>query len=471
MNGFRCFTTLLLVVALSLQLAAIPAAAEPTLMTLDECIDLALKNNPSAKIAQLGQEKSYWSLKQARAAKGFTIGFTHTDQRYNTPPNVYSSIYTWTTTYSNAVSLTLPLYSGGKLESQIDQGKQNLEVANQNLVATQQQLKQDVTNDYFNALQYQNLKTIYQETVNNYAAHLKIVEAQFREGMVAKSDVLSTAVSMADSENDRLVYENSFDMAMATLKNDICVPLNTELNLSDNIPFNKLRLSLPYCTRYALLHRPEIAQYEAKIKIAQDDVTIARSGYLPTVDLNAAQNWSDTELPGNKDPYWQVAVTTSWNVFDSGVTRAKLRQAVLELASVREEARQKADSITLEVRQYYHSMEEAEKRMVSSQVAIEQAQESLRIAEVRYKAGLGTNLDVLDAVLALNNAKTNNVQGLYDYQNYKAKLAKSMGIGVAESFPDETAQSPAPAIDAARKYSAEKSSVDDRQTLRLPLKK
>ena len=389
MNLFYHFTRILLLALLLLPGLILPVSAAPTQLTLDDCVSLAFQNNPVMKIAQSDRNKSYWSLKQARAAKGFSIDYTYSAQRYDTPPSSSFSIYTWSNLYKNTVALSLPLYSGGKLESQIDQAKLSLKVSDLSLTATGQQLKQDVTNDYFNVLQYQNTRRVYQETVDNYAAHLKIVQAQFDAGMVAKSDVLSTAVSMADSQNDLLVVENSYDMALATLSNAIGLSLDTELNLADHFPFEKFTLSLKECTQYALSNRPEIAKYQTKIKIAQDDVKIARSGYLPTVSLSAAQYWSDDQMPGNQNPYWQVAMTTSWNVFDSGQTKAKLRQAGYSLDSAKEQARQQSDTVELEVRQYYHSMEEAVKRMSTSQVAIDQAEESLRIAEIRYKSRRG----------------------------------------------------------------------------------
>jgi len=95
-----------------------------------------------------------------------------------------------------------------------------------------------------------------------------------------------------------------------------------------------------------------------------------------------------------------------------------------------EQARQSRDSVQLEVRQAFLNMKEAEKRIETSKVAVDKAEEDFKIAQVRYSAGVGTNLDVIDAQLALTQAKTNNIQALYDYNTSKAKLDKAMGIPV-----------------------------------------
>ena len=75
-------------------------------------------------------------------------------------------------------------------------------------------------------------------------------------------------------------------------------------------------------------------------------------------------------------------------------------------------------------------MQEAEKRIDTTKVAVVQAEEDYKIAQVRYSAGVGTNLDVMDSQVALTQAKTNYIQALYDYNTSKAKLEKAMGIPV-----------------------------------------
>jgi outer membrane protein TolC len=123
-------------------------------------------------------------------------------------------------------------------------------------------------------------------------------------------------------------------------------------------------------------------------------------------------------------------LAVSLNVFDSGLTRAKINEAQMDVDKAREQARQTKDGIALEVRQAYLNMKEAEKRIDTSGVAVTKAEEDFKIAQIRYSAGVGTNLDVIDAQVALTQAKTNYVQSLYDYNTSRANLNKAMGIGM-----------------------------------------
>ena len=91
-----------------------------------------------------------------------------------------------------------------------------------------------------------------------------------------------------------------------------------------------------------------------------------------------------------------------------------------------EQEQQKKDAIQLEVRQAYLNMREAEKRIQTNQVSVEKAEEDFKIAQVRYSAGVGTNLDVIDAQVALTSARTNYIVSLYDYNTSKASLDLSL---------------------------------------------
>jgi len=412
-----------------------PALAAPVELSLDESIALALKNNASMKTALTSRDSAFWAVKQAKAGKGFTLDYNHTSTRYN-GYSTYELLfnrryqYVYTNDFENTFTLSVPLYSGGNLEGQIDQAKLNLQVSDLDLEATKQQLKQTVTTDYYSVLQYRNNLAVSKESVDNYNSHLKIVNLQYSAGTVAKTDVLSSQVSLANAQATLIKAQNNYDLAMATLNNATGLPLDTELKLKEELKYEKYSASLADCTKYALENRPEMAQYRAKVDSAKAGIKVAESGKKPSVNLSASENWNDSHFAGTENNNWAVALTASWSIFDSGLVKSKVNQAKSSLETAKVNADQKRDTILLEVRQYYLSLREAEKRIETTQVAVNQAAENLKISEVRYNAGVGTNLDVLDAVLALNTAKTNYIQALYDYNTSKASLNKAMGVTV-----------------------------------------
>ena len=404
--------------------------AAPVTLSLDDSIDMALKNNYDIKYAKSNREKYYWAAKEAESNKKVSADYTHTGERYNIAPSSLSSRYTYANNFDNQIALTLPIYSGGKLESQIDQAKLDLKVADLDIDVAKQQLKGTVVTDYFTVLEYHNEVQVDQETVNNYIDHLNLVKAKYDLGIVAKTDVLSSQVDLAKAQDTLIKAQNNHNNAVATLNNAIGLSHGTELQLKDTFKYEKYVLTLEECIKYAATHRPEIAQYEAKVTRAHYDDKIARSGYLPQVDFTAAEDWNDTKLPGLENNNWLVKLTVSFNVFDSGLTKSKIQQAEHSVDMVRDKAGTERDSILLDVRQYYLSMYEAEKRIDTNQVSVNQAQENLTIQKVRYDVGVGINLDLLDAVLSLNSAQKDYIQALYDYNTNKAKLEQAMGSPV-----------------------------------------
>lgn len=426
-----CYTKILLPIAIIFSLNQSTLAA-PIELSQDDCVALTLQNNPTLEIATADRGKKLWAVKQAEAEKGFNLSFGHTDSRYNTEPNPNGYIfdYTYYTENNNNMSLGLTLYSGSKLEGQIDQAKLNLKISNLNLEATKQQLRLNTVSAYFDALEYRKILEVDQESVDDLDAHLTNVQAQYGAGMVPRADFLYSQVQLASAQDGLIRVRANYENAIDNLNTIMGLPVNSKLKLKDDFHYEKYTRTIEECIDYALKNRSEIAEYQANISRAQDGITIAKSGNLPTVSFKGTKNWDDQKLPGLKSRTWMVSLTTSLDVMDSGLTESQIKQAKYDLSTAQQQARQTRDSIVLEVRQAYHSLREAEYRIETAEVAVEQAEEDFKISEIGYSVGVITNLNVIDAELALAQAKTLYIQALYDYNLSKAKLDKAMGVAV-----------------------------------------
>lgn len=392
--------------------------AAPLELTLSDSIAIALKENASITIAQADKERADWGVNEAQTGKLPTLSL--------------GSSYNWAESQAgsdgslnNSLRMNWQLYNGGRTDRQVDQAKEGVLVSELGIQKAKQQLKLDVTTAYFNVLQAQNMLTVNQETVNNFKQHLNSVEEKFKVGVVAKSDVLRSEVELANAEQNLIKSENGYDVAVATLLNIMNRTSETEVVLKDDFGYEKSTISLDASLALARKNRPDIAQAEANVRIAEHGVVIAESGNSPTVSLSASKGWNDSVVPDNGN--WSAGVSASWNIFDAGLTKSKVRQADASLIKAKEQAKQVSDSAALEVRQSYLNMLEGEKRIKTTDVASQKAQEDMYIAQEKYRAGVGTNLDVIDAQLALTQARTNRVQALYDFNVSKAKLDKAVG--------------------------------------------
>lgn len=394
------------------------AFAAPVELSLQDSINNTLKNNPSVQIADQDKKKSELSVNETKAGKMPTLSL---GSKYNHQSNSNDD------NFSNSLQMSWKLYSGGRTEAQIDQAKLGVRTADLNVEKTKQQLTLDATTNYYGVLEAQNMLTVNQESVGNLQAHLNIVQAKYQEGMVAKSELLRAEVEVANANQNLIKAQNQYDLAVSNLLTTMNMDGGTELKLKGELTYQPDTRTLEQAIQSAKQNRPEAVQAQVGIDSAKKGIEIAQSDKRPSVSLSASTGWNDSLLPNN-DNSWSIGASASWNIFDAGVTKSKVSQAETSLAKANLQVEQTLDSIEQDVRQSYLSMKEAEKRLSSTEVTVNKAKEDLYIAQESYKAGVGTNLDVFDAQLALTQAKTNHVQALYDYNVNKAKLDKAMGV-------------------------------------------
>ena len=427
-------------------------------LDLDETIQRALLNNPSVKIAEYNRKAAKADYSAAKSARGISISINHDSNRSGYADYDWRG-GSWTKSignvHGNSITASLPIFTGGELQGQIGQAKANY----RSMLSAEEQayieMKETATDGYFTMLDAGNMKTLCQESVDRLQAHLDNVIAQYNVGIVARADVLRSEVELANAKQELISAENGYDVAEASLNNIIGTPLSTNLVLKDSLQYVPYDNDMAYCLAYSEEHRPELKQAEYAIDAAEAALVVARSGHMPKISATAGNYWGGTNesnWPGDDDDHWAVGINASMNIFDSGVTWSKIHAAQENLAKAKETQRQVQDAVELEVRTDYLGMREAEKRISTTQVAVAQAEEDYHIAVVRYQAGVGTNIDVMDAQVALTEAKTNYVKALYDYNTSKAALNTSMGVGVPvpepRTFPEPAEDTAAQAADA-----------------------
>jgi outer membrane protein len=435
------FKICLLAAAVSVMLLAgsIRVLAAPLQLSLADSITLALKNSPAVQIAETEKINSVWGVKEAKANFAPSVKFAHSATRSALPAYSLDSYGTYGifdgitiggayTSFSNTLSVSMPLYTSGKLQEEVVQAKDNLAVADLEIRKVRQQIRLDTTTAYFDVLKAKEQIKVNQESLNNLAAHLVNVQAQYGEGVVNKGDLLRSEVEKINAMQDGTKAQNSYNLALSKFKHVLGLPLASGVEVQDELIYEKYGRSLEECVAYALHSRPDLLQSQTKYTIAESSVKVAKSDNLPQVSLKGSNSWSSHNYPGTNQEYWTLGITASINVFDGGVTKAKVKEAESAVSKAQEQIREVKENVELEVSQAYMNLEEAENRIATSKTAVAKAQEVFRINEIRYQEGVATNLDVIDAQLSLVQAKTNYNQALYEYNVSKAKLENAVGI-------------------------------------------
>lgn len=437
---------LLLSAALTMALSQSAFAGETVALNLDDAMLRAFQTNPTVSIAQYELDSARASYNAARQSRGISISASHTTQRGGADDDQYTNrlkgvdatgnlIYDRVNAgkgiankHSNGLTASLPIFTGGKLSGQIQKAKANFKYNEIGVQRTYNEMRSTVTSGYFDMLQADNMQKLSAESVTRLEDHLKNVQAQYDVGVVAKADVLRSQVELADAKQDLIKAENQYQLAEASLNRIVGLPMDTNLKLDNILVYTAYDRTMEDCLAYAAEHRPELEQAKQNVEAYKGALKVARSGHMPQVAASASQSWSDTNWPGDENGNWGVGVSVEMNVFDTGVTLSKIHGAEADLKNAEETYRDTVDSVNLDVRNNYLSLREAEKRIGNTKLAVEQADEDYRIAQLRYMSGVGTNTDVLDAQVALTKAKTNYTQALYDYNTSKTALETSIGV-------------------------------------------
>ena len=402
-------------------------------LNLPKTVQMALDYNRDIKNSQYTLKKAEYAIKQAQAGKKPTVDYNFGAQRsratdaatYSRAASLMGGANSVSNAFSNGISVNIPLYTGGLVEGQIDVAKLGKTNAQEEILRVEQATKYSAIQGYYGLLAYQELQGVYHEAVDNLQGHLDNVQAQYNVGTKAKVDVLSSDVSLANAKTTAITADNNVAVAESNLNNILGLPLETKLNLADHqLPFDTYNISLQEATDYAMKYRPEVLQAAIAVQEAERNIDIADAGNKPTVAITGGNDWADNTFPGID------ANKRSWKVADGGATKAKVNQAKQDLLVARETEQKTREAVQLEVKQAYLNIRSAAQKVEETQTVVDQARENYRIQNIRYQAGVGINLDVLDAQLSLNEAQVNHIQALYDYNVGIAKLEQVMGVDV-----------------------------------------
>lgn len=411
---------------------AIPSVSSQTPSSLD--VDLkkvvvsAIDNNRDITLADLFRQSAETDIRTAAAKKNPQLSYSF--QRAQFPASTLTARQVGNNhSYSQGISVTLPIWTGGAVEGAINQARYAKDIAYVDYYKTQADTKLSAISAYYQYLEAIKLADVQNESVSNYQGHLNNVQQQFNAGIVAKLDVLTSEVSLADAKQKSISANNAKDIAEANLNNIMRLPMSTQLNPVDkDFPVPEFDLTMDEAIAIAQKYRWELIKADYAVKQANEALRIARAGYMPTIGVSGGYSWNEADVTAVKKDDWTVAGKVSWSIWDGGATDAAIKKAHIQIRTAQETLLQAREKIELEVRNDYLNVLAAKEQIKATEAAVAQAQEAYKIATVRYSSGVGINLDVLDAELQLNAAKTNYITALYNYNIGLATLEHAMGV-------------------------------------------
>jgi outer membrane protein TolC len=291
---------------------------------------------------------------------------------------------------------------------------------------------QEVKITYFDILRAQRILTAASQSVEMLSAHRDVAENYFKVGMIPKNDLLHAEVELANGKQILVKAQNAVDLTKARFNTVLKRKIFAPVEIVDILNYQPLKQSFEECLNIAQESRLELKISSLKAAQAGKFVRVAQSDYLPSLSLvgNYTRYGDNPSVSGSdyqNAESWYVMAVANWNFWEWGKTKFRVDASKARENQAIDSAKELSDQITLEIKNAYLLLQEAEKQIAVSQKVIEQAEENFRISEERYKERVATSTEVLDAQTLLTRAKSDYANALGDYNINYARLQRAMG--------------------------------------------
>ncbi len=421
-----------------------PPCNRPASLSLQEAIHASLAANPMLSAAHARREASGDRLTQARAGLLPQVYFTQSFQRTTNPMWVLGTKLNQGVMTSGDFAPDLlnnpdaidnlnsrfwflwPILDGPAIYGwkQAGLGQNASEKA---LLRTRQETIARAVEAYADLLSANHQVTVVDQTINTAAAHLKMIQKRFENGMVVKSDVLRARVHLAELEQNRAIARSNAAIARASLNTVMGSATDQDLSLTTQLSKTTDTLSaLPELMTTAVSRRPDLKEIELQIKMATSEINKAKAGHWPTLNLNGGYEFNSEDFhDANKN--YSIGADLTINLFSGGRITGQSREALNKLSEARYQKQALLQQARLETEKSYYDLISADLRITASELAVQNAEENLRIVTNRYDTGLLNIVSLLDAELATYRCRTSYYTALQDHVKARVRLALAMG--------------------------------------------
>ena len=448
MRTKRWFLCGVIVTLIAAAVTAARAAETVKPLSLSESIDLALKRSVLIHAAREGVRGAEAQRKEAFTGflPKFSTAYSYT--RYNRdpylafpgiPPVIPPANLTVGTkdNYNWILEARQPLFTGGALLANYEASRIGADIARLDEASTVQDLVLEVKVAYFNILKAGRILAVAKQSLEQLQAHRDTAQSFYDQGLIPRNDLLQAEVELANGRQFLLRAENGLELARSKFNTVLRRPIDTPVEIEDILNDRPYEKTFDACIAAALDNRPEIRSFALRLEQAKSQVKVSQSEYYPSVSLvgNYAK-YGDTPgvagSPFKDQESWYVMAVANWNLWEWGKTKNRVEfgqsrenQATDFLANVR-------DQITLDVKNAFLLLHEAEKQILVAAKAIEQAEENFRINTERYQEQVGTSTEVIDAQTLLTKARSDRHNALGDFNISRARLERAMGVSAPE---------------------------------------
>ncbi len=405
------------------------AIKKGSVLTLQQCQSIALSTNPQVSAAQNTFFAAQSRIGEAQS-NYYPQAQWQTDINHFSSTTVQNQLVGGTRTnnfanFETGPSITQNIYDFGRTSSQVNAARFNSEASHQGLENVYLQIVLNVKTSYYGVLQAQRNVSAARFMVTQAKQHLNQAQGFFETGTAPKIDVTNAEVTLSNAQLSLIQAQNALQIAWQNLNNAMGIPDAPEYIIEDNLAYKPYPITFDYALQAAYKNRPDLKSLLATEKASEQSLRLAKAGFDPALSGSAGYTWSGDSLP--LDHGWNVGASVIMPIFSGFLTKKQVDEATANLNASSANVETLKQQIYFQNKQAFLNLKQAESSVATAAVGLRQAKENLDLANGRYAAGVGSNLEVTDALTTFSNAQTSYINALYSHKLAEANLENAMG--------------------------------------------
>lgn len=413
--------------------------ASQTSLSLEQAIITAFKNNKDIQIQKEEMKVAKAGILQARSAflpkLNLDAAYKHTGDVLNLSSSSGGKKDSGVLTgyrNDNAVALSLGdvVYNGGANIADFKQALLEFDAQKETLRAKKLDVEFEMKRLYYGLLLAFETLRIARDLLGQAKEHYEDVKRKFDQGTASRFDLLQSNVQVSKVFPEVINAENSVYLIMAEMNKLLGFDVKNRISPIETLSYSPVEIREDDFLKQAYLYKPEMILKSLGIDISKWGIQSARAANRPQIDTDLAYSYRSNDIGdmfNRRHSNWNAGVSISIPIFDGFSSRAKVEQAKVYYAQAILAKANLSDQIAVDIRQACLDLEHSRAIIDSQEANVDEAKEALKISELRYDSGVGTNLDVLDSQVSLSQIEQNLSEGIYDYIMAKAFLDRTMG--------------------------------------------
>lgn len=406
-------------------------AQAPPVLSLDQAQQIALRNHPRIASAELAAQASGFQVKEARSAyfpalSGNVTGVgTEHGSVLSAGAVTTSSIYS---RQSSGVVLNQLITDFGRTANLTESAKLRNASQNQNVTNTRAQVLVSVQQAYYRALAAQSVLQVAQATLNLRRVTLRQVTALAQSALRSTVDVSFAQVNESQAELDLFHAENDATASHSELSAAVGYDRDQPFSLTDEPLPAPLSPNVNALIQQADRERPDLAALRLNQESLDRFADAEKDLRNPTISLGAVAGVAPVRDPRLPESYSGAGLNINIPVLNGGLFKARREEADARAAAAAKDVQDLSVQIARDVRVAWLNANDAFRRLDVTARMEAQANESLRLAQARYDAALGSIVELNTAQLNLTAAQIAAASAKYDYLSARAALNYTMGV-------------------------------------------